>query len=134
MSRRLRFRLGRGDTGVRFIIRQWHHCCCQPIPSLGYRLDQTRIAGMIADRLRESGFEATSGHPDKAPSGVQAIVSYEDDWVYDFSLYLLELRIDFRDPKTNELLAFGQSYHSSLDRKPPEFIVDEIVTTILAGS
>ncbi len=92
------------------------------------------IARMIAGRLRESGFEATSGPPEKAPSGVQAIVSHEGHWVQDILDYLMMLRIDFRDPKTNELLASGQSYHTSMDRKPPEFIVDEIVTTILDAS
>jgi hypothetical protein len=96
--------------------------------------DHRDIARMIAGRLRESGFEATSGPPQKAPSGVQAIVSYEGHWVLDGLAYLIVLRIDFRDPKTNELLASGQSYHTSGDRKPPEFMVDEIVTTILAGS
>ena len=62
-----------------------------------------------------------------------AIVSYEDHWQWDMSMYLITLRIDFRDPETRELLASGQSFRTSLDRKPPVFIVDEIITTMFPG-
>ena len=40
------------------------------------------------------------------------------------------LRIDFRNPVTQELLASGQSYRTSLDRKPAKFMVDEIITAL----
>ncbi len=42
------------------------------------------------------------------------------------------VRLD-RDPQTQELLASGQSYRTSLDRKPPAFMVDEIITAMFAG-
>ena len=82
------------------------------------------IALMVAERLRASGFQATSGPLDEEPQGIQALVSYEDLG------RLLRLRIDFRDPMTNELLASGQSYFPSAK---PEFVVDAVVTAILAG-
>jgi hypothetical protein len=46
------------------------------------------------------------------------------------SNYLIALRIDFRNPVTQELLASGQSYRTSLDRKPAKFMVDEIITAL----
>ena len=96
--------------------------------------DQRQIDSMIANRLERAGFEATAGMGmSEAPAGVDAIVSYEDHWQWDMSNYLIVLRIDFRDPETQELLASGQSYRTSLDRKPPEFMVDEIITTMFAG-
>jgi hypothetical protein len=95
--------------------------------------DDSDTAETIAGRLRESGFESTSGLPEEIPSGVQAIVSYRDHWNY-LSGYLMSMRIDFRDPETNELLASGQSYRTDLTRKSPEFMVDEIITAILAES
>jgi len=96
--------------------------------------DQRQIDSMIADRLERAGFEATAGmETSGAPAAADAIVTYEDHWQWDMSNYLIVLRIDFRDPKTQELLASGQSYRTSLDRKPPEFMVDEIITTMLPG-
>lgn len=96
--------------------------------------DERRIDSMIVSRLRRAGMEAAAGSAEGgAPDGVDAIVSYEDHWQWDMSNYLIALRIDFRDPRTHELLASGQSYRSSLDRKPPEFMVDEIITTMFAG-
>jgi hypothetical protein len=96
--------------------------------------DQRHIDFMIANRLKRAGFEATAGDAvSETPDGLDAIVSYEDHWVWDMSNYLIVLRIDLRDPKTRELLASGQSYRTSLDRKPPEFMVDEIITTMFAG-
>ena len=96
--------------------------------------DKRNIDNMIAERLRRAGFQPSTGRQgDPVPPGVVVVVSYEDHWMWDMSNYLLVLRIDFRDPSTNELVASGQSYRTSLDRKPPEFMVDEIITAILRG-
>jgi len=96
--------------------------------------DKLQINSMIANRLKRAGFEATAGmDASGAPAEADAIVTYEDHWQWDMSNYLIVLRIDFRDPKTQELLASGQSYRTSLDRKPPEFMVDEIITAMFAG-
>ncbi len=96
--------------------------------------DKQQINSMIANRLERAGFEATAGMAvSDAPADVDAIVTYEDHWQWDMSNYLIVLRIDFRDPKTRELLASGQSYRTSLDRKPPAFMVDEIITAMFAG-
>ncbi len=96
--------------------------------------DKQQINSMIANRLKRAGFEATAGMDvSDAPADVDAIVTYEDHWQWDMSMYLIVLRIDFRDPKTQELLASGQSYRTSLDRKPPAFMVDEIITAMFAG-
>jgi hypothetical protein len=94
--------------------------------------DERAIDTMIARRLAQAGFSATLGpEAEGVPDGVDAVVSYEDHWMWDMSNYLLVLRIDFRDPETNELLASGQSYHTSLGRKSPDYMVNEIITEIL---
>jgi len=96
--------------------------------------DKRQIDQMIATRLQRAGFEVTSGPEEEGvPNAVDAVVSYEDHWQWDMSNYLIVLRIDFREPQTQELLASGQSYRTSPDRRPPEFMVNEIVTTILAS-
>ena len=96
--------------------------------------DERRIDRMIGEELVQAGFRATVG-PESAdvPEGADLVVTYEDHWQWDMSMYLITLRIDFRDPQTQELLASGQSFRTSLDRKPPEFMVDEIITSMFAG-
>ena len=94
--------------------------------------DEQRIDQMIATRLERSGFDTSTG-PEAAPVPAEAaaVISYEDHWMWDMSMYLLVLRIDFRDPATNELVASGQSYRSSGAREPAHLMVDEIITAIL---
>ena len=97
--------------------------------------DERDIAGAIGQRLVTAGFEvsyAAEGAP--IPEQAQAIVRYEDHWMWDMSMYLLTLRVDLRDPRTNELRASGQSYRTSLDRVEPQVMVNEVVDKILDGN
>ena len=97
--------------------------------------DERDIAGLIGERLVRAGFRVAHA-AEVAPETeqAQAIVSYEDHWMWDMSMYLLTLRIDFRDPRTNELRASGQSYRTSLDRVEPQVMVNEVVDKILDGN
>jgi hypothetical protein len=63
-------------------------------------------------------------------AGVDAIVTYVDKWFWDITMYMLELTITLRDPKTDFPLATGNSYHTSMTRKSPEGMVDEVLTNI----
>lgn len=104
-----------------------------PVYVVRHDADTRALDHVIAERLRRSGFAATSGPASEQPAEVRAIVSYEDHWQWDMSNYLLVLRIDFRDPQTEELLASGQSYRTSTARRPPEVMIDEVITSILSG-
>jgi hypothetical protein len=83
---------------------------------------------LIADKLREMGFDVSETETD-----VDAIVTYVDKWFWDITFYLLELTITLRDPKTDFPLATGNSIHTSLARKSPEGMVDEVLTNIFYG-
>lgn len=85
---------------------------------------------LIADNLSKRGYSVTTG-PDKPQSSVDAIVTYADKWMWDITMYMLELTVNFRDPKTDFPLATGNSLHTSLTRKSPEEMVDEVVGNIL---
>jgi hypothetical protein len=50
--------------------------------------------------------------------------------MWDITMYMLELTINFRDPKNNFPLASGNSFHTSLTRKSPEEMVDEVLNNI----
>lgn len=90
--------------------------------------DERGINVLIADKLRTRGYLVTTGN--NAPSGVDALVTYADKWMWDITMYMLELTITVRDPKTEFPLAVGNSYHTSLSRKAPAEMVDEVVGNI----
>ncbi len=50
--------------------------------------------------------------------------------MWDMTMYMIELTINIKDTKTDTLLATGNSYHSSLTRKSPQEMVDEVVDNI----
>jgi type IV pilus biogenesis protein CpaD/CtpE len=80
---------------------------------------------LIESKLVEMGFDVSENVTD-----VDAIVTYVDKWFWDITMYMLELTVTLRDPKTDFPLATGNSYHTSMSRKSPEGMVDEVLTNI----
>jgi hypothetical protein len=91
--------------------------------------DDREVHKLIAENLRGRGYTVTSGA--QAPSNVDAVVTYVDKWFWDITMYLLELTVHVRDPKTDYPLATGNSFHTSLTRLSPPAMVDEVVGNIL---
>jgi hypothetical protein len=60
-----------------------------------------------------------------------ALVTYVDKWMWDMTMYMIELTITLRDPKTDYPIATGNSYNTSLTRKSQTEMVDEVVENIL---
>jgi hypothetical protein len=96
--------------------------------------DDYEIHKLITRELRSRGFEAYSGPADERPDDAAAIVVYEDRWMWDLSMYLLTLKIDIRDGRTNTILASAQSYRPSMQRLPPDKVVPELMGLIFADS
>ncbi len=91
--------------------------------------DNREVNVLIADKLRSKGVTVTTG-VEAPPSNVDAIVTYVDKWMWDITMYMLELTITIRDPKTDAQMAIGNSLHTSLTRKSPQEMVDEVVDNI----
>jgi hypothetical protein len=87
---------------------------------------------LIADRLRTKGVTVTTG-TEAPPSNVDAVVTYIDKWMWDMTMYMLELTVIIRDPKTDFPLATGNSYHTSLTRLSPREMANEVVDNIYKG-
>jgi hypothetical protein len=85
---------------------------------------------LIADRLTKLGYAATRGPQQPAPYNADVVVTYTDKWMWDMTMYMLELSINFRTPDTGFPLATGNSLHTSLTRKSPEEMVDEVLASI----
>jgi hypothetical protein len=92
--------------------------------------DNRGINQLIREDLATRGLDATTGPESARPNAVDVIVTYEDRWMWDITMYMLSLSISFRHPETNTFLASGQSYRPSLERKEPREMVKEILDEI----
>jgi hypothetical protein len=96
--------------------------------------DERHLDATIAGELAKRGVVATSGTSAERPPDFDVLVTYEDRWQWDMSMYLLNMRIDLRDPKTNALLTTGTSMQTSLARKPPDEIIARLVAAFFGES
>ena len=87
------------------------------------------VRKLLVEKFRSSGFAVTSD-PD-AIGAPDALVTYRDRWMWDITMYLLELTVTLHDPRTEVAVASGNSFHTSLTRKSPKEMVDEVVDNIL---
>ncbi|MBH0189982.1 MAG: hypothetical protein HP493_14380 [Nitrospira sp.] len=95
--------------------------------------DERGVDRLIVGRLTQMGFQATNGAGDVPPMPVDGIVTYQDKWWWDLSTYLLQLTVQIRDGQTRMVLANGQSMRSSLIRKSPEEMVEDVLMEIFKG-
>jgi hypothetical protein len=90
------------------------------------------VQELIAGNLRKRGLEVVDdGKPSER---VDAVVTYVDKWWWDITMYLMELTVTVRDPKSDFPLATGHSLHTSLTRLSPSEMVDEVVGNIFKES
>lgn len=94
--------------------------------------DKNQINQLIAENLRSRGVTATTGAAPSA-NNVDAIVTYIDRWMWDITMYLLQLTVTVSDPKTNAQLATATSLHGSLTRLSPAEMVNETMSNIYNG-
>ena len=97
--------------------------------------DTHNLHHLIRDRIAKEGYTANAGpESERSSHQVNSVVTYVDRWVWDITLYLLELTVTLRDADNNFPLAVGNSYHTSLTRKSPEEMVDEVMTNIFKAA
>lgn len=96
--------------------------------------DKRGIETLISDNLVKRGFSSRSGMTTSPPPGTDAVVTYNDRWMWDITMYMVELTITLRNPQTSFPMATGNSYHTSLTRKTPAEMVDEVLGNIFGGS
>ena len=97
-----------------------------------FKPDGRGLDAVIRDQLKTFGKTATSGPEGGAPAEATIIVTYQDQWMWDMRMYLLQLDIQFKDPKTGHVLATGKSYRTSLAAKKPPEAANEILLKIFA--
>jgi hypothetical protein len=95
--------------------------------------DTRDVNTVIADSLRGRGYTVTTSE-EKPTTGVDAIVTYVDRWMWDITMYMIQLTVQVREPKTEYPLATGNSLHGSLTRLSPPEMADEVLGNIFKQS
>lgn len=95
--------------------------------------DERNINELIKTKLEKKGYVVTTGPELPPPYKADVAVTYADKWMWDITMYMLELTITVRDPVTSFPMAVGNSFHTSLTRKPPAEMVDEVLANILSA-
>jgi hypothetical protein len=90
--------------------------------------DGRKINDLIAERLTQMGYAASTSDTKRAD--VDANVTYVDRWMWDLTMYMIELTVVLREPKTDFPLARGNSLHTSLTRQSPKEMVQEVTTNM----
>ena len=92
--------------------------------------DNRGLEKLIADNLSIRGHTVAFGEKGLAPDDTTVLVTYVDKWMWDITMYMIELTITFRDPATGAAIGSGNSYHTSLTRLSPEEMIDEVLGNI----
>lgn len=92
--------------------------------------DENGIEKLIAKRLAVMGYQCTAGDAQTPDSPVDAIVTYQDRWMWDITMYMIKLDIQIHDGATGAILANGEVMRPSLQRKSPEGMVEETLGVV----
>ncbi len=92
--------------------------------------DERAINRVIADQLNLMGYQATTGEANAVPTDIDATLTYQDKWMWDITMYMIELNVQLREPKTEIALATAKSYRPSLQRKSPAGMAEEVLSQL----
>lgn len=95
--------------------------------------DKNAVDALIAADLTKRGYAVTTGPELASAPQADMTVTYVDKWMWDITMYMIELSVTMRDAKTGYPLAVGNSYHTSLTRKSPPAMVDEVMNNIFTA-
>lgn len=76
--------------------------------------DEQGIDRLVTQELRKLGYEAAYGPLTMMPDRVDAILSYEDRWAWDFRSYLIELNLQLRAVDTPRTFATARYFRPAI--------------------
>ena len=85
---------------------------------------------LMARELKGLGYEASNGPLTLMPPKVDAIVSYEDRWTFDFTTYLIGFEVAVRDARTGKALASGHYFRPSFSGNDPAEVIAQMLRAL----
>ena len=92
--------------------------------------DNHRTDELIVAELKACGFEASCGPLTMLPDGVDAILTYDDRWTWDFKSYLIEFSLELRANFTGKPLATGHFHQGPARTVASEVIIHQVITPL----
>lgn len=93
--------------------------------------DERGVNKHFTDQLALMGYQATTGEASAVPADADAVLTYQDKWMWDITMYMIELNAQIRHPKTEMMMTNARSYRPSLQRKSPPEMVREVLDILL---
>ena len=86
---------------------------------------------VVVDELRSRGYKAVSSKSGAPAQKYDAVITCYDRWCWDITPYLMELQLKVVDPKTQSLVACGESYRPTFQRARPSTVVKQTLQAML---
>ena len=83
--------------------------------------------------FEKRGYAVTTGPALTPPYPQDAVVTYTDKWMWDLTMYMIELTVTVRSPVNDYPLATAHSMHTSLTRKSQAEMADEVAGNVVAA-
>lgn len=83
--------------------------------------------------FEKRGYVVTMGPAHTPPYTQDAVVTYIDKWMWDITMYMIELTVTVRDPANDYPMATAHSMHTSLTRKSQAEMADEVAANVIAA-
>ncbi|MCM1512808.1 MAG: hypothetical protein NC112_06840 [Oxalobacter formigenes] len=90
--------------------------------------DNREVNEIFVRKLGSMGIWVKTG--EDIPMDVDAVLTYRDKWIWDITMYMLELDVVIRETESNLPMARANSYHTSVTRYSPEEMVDEVINNM----
>jgi hypothetical protein len=92
--------------------------------------DNHALDQLIVTELQSLGYDAACGPTTMMPDNTQGIITYEDQWVFDFTTHMVALDIKVRSAEKDQALGSGHYFNRGVSRVTPEKIVHDVVTSM----
>jgi hypothetical protein len=87
----------------------------------------------IMRKLQSLGYVAAAGPLTMKPVDAELIVTYQDDWTFDFTTYLIELNVQVHDARTGRELAIARYFRPSITGDVTSDMVDPLIARLFGG-
>jgi hypothetical protein len=87
---------------------------------------------VISDELNLMGYRASTGPEQSMPVSTNVMVTFNPKWQWDITMYLLELKVEFRNPRDKSVWVSGRTYRPSLQRKDSSVMAREVLESMFA--
>ena len=89
--------------------------------------DDRGVDQLITQELARLGYDASSGPLTMTPSDTEAVLTYVDEWNWDFTLYMIDLDVQVRDAHSGQVLATAHYNHPAMGGKSSSGMVKAVI-------